>query len=103
MLVLSDIKHRLERGETEIPVRVGDQDIITLLEVSSRQRQSLLAGGMLNLVRQEIQGWKTVSALDRIELDINKLLKEYNATVEELKLIDEKIEDSPAVASYNFV
>jgi len=39
-----------------------------------------------------------VSALDRIELDINKLLKEYNATVEELKLIDEKIEDSPAVA-----
>lgn len=56
VLVLSDIKRRLERGETEIPVRVGDQDIITLLEVSSRQRQSLLAGGMLNLVRQELQG-----------------------------------------------
>nr|WP_320016014.1 aconitate hydratase [uncultured Desulfobacter sp.] len=56
VLVLSDIKRRLERGETEIPVRVGDQDIITLLEVSSRQRQSLLAGGMINLVRQELQG-----------------------------------------------
>jgi hypothetical protein len=30
--------------------------MITLLEVSVRQRQSLLAGGTLNLVRRELGG-----------------------------------------------
>lgn len=54
VLELEAIKKRLEQGETEIPVRVDGRDIITLLEVSGRQRQSLIAGGMLNLVRQEL-------------------------------------------------
>ncbi len=53
-LELSDIKRHLEHGDTEIPVKIGSQMILTLLDVSNRQRQSLVAGGMLNLVRQEL-------------------------------------------------
>jgi aconitate hydratase len=55
VLVLPDIRRRIEQGDAEIPVRVDGREIITLLEVSKRQRQSLLAGGMLNLVRQELE------------------------------------------------
>ena len=56
VLHLLDIKSRIERGDSEIPAMVDDQPIATLLEVSTRQRQSLIAGGMLNLVRQELGG-----------------------------------------------
>ncbi|GFE57605.1 aconitate hydratase [Geobacter sp. AOG1] len=38
-------------GATEIPVQVNGREIVTLLEVSDRERQELLAGGTLNLVR----------------------------------------------------
>lgn len=55
-LAVPDIRRRIEQGETEIPIKVDGRDLITLLEVSPRQRQSLLAGGMLNLVRQELGG-----------------------------------------------
>ena len=51
---LPDIRRRLEQGDTDIPVKADGREIITLLEVSNRQRHSLLAGGMLNLVRQEL-------------------------------------------------
>lgn len=51
---LPDIRARIERGEREIGIRADGKEIITLLEVSDRQRQSLLAGGTLNLVRQEL-------------------------------------------------
>ena len=54
VLSLNNIRRLVQQGEMEIPVRIDDQDIITLLEVSNRQRQSLLAGGMLNFVRQEL-------------------------------------------------
>ena len=39
-------------GATEIPVRVGSREIVTLLQVSERERQDLLAGGTLNYVRK---------------------------------------------------
>lgn len=52
---LNAVRRRIEQGNTEIPVKVDGRDIITLLEVSTRQRQSLLAGGMLNLVHQELE------------------------------------------------
>jgi aconitate hydratase len=55
VLVLPDIRRRIEQGDAEIPVKADGREIITLLEVSKRQRQSLLAGGMLNLVRQELE------------------------------------------------
>jgi len=54
VLLLSDIRQRIEQGDIEIPVMVDSQTIVTLLEVSDRQRQSLVAGGMLNLVRREL-------------------------------------------------
>jgi aconitate hydratase len=53
-IILSDIRSRVEQGDTEIPVEVEGQCIITLLEVSQRQRQSLLAGGALNFVKQQL-------------------------------------------------
>ncbi len=46
------IRHLVESGISEIPVVVNGRVILTLLEVSDRQRQELLAGGTLNFVRQ---------------------------------------------------
>jgi aconitate hydratase len=52
-LVLRNIRQRLERGDTEIPVMTADEAIVlTRLEVSPRQRAMLLAGGALNLAKQ---------------------------------------------------
>ena len=54
-VVFSDIRSRVERGDTEIPAEIEGEQVITLLEVSQRQRQALLAGGTLNAVKQELQ------------------------------------------------
>jgi len=53
-LIFNDLRRRLENGDTEIPVRIGDRDILTLLEVSDRQRQHLLAGGTLGYIKQQL-------------------------------------------------
>ena len=53
-VILKDIRERIENGDTEIPVEVNGQTIITLLDVSQRQRQALLAGGTLNFVKEEL-------------------------------------------------
>lgn len=53
-VVFPQIKKHLEAGDTEIPVQVDGRTVITLLEVSARQRQHLLAGGTLNFVRQKL-------------------------------------------------
>jgi aconitate hydratase len=50
-VVFPDVKKHLEQGDTEIPVTVAGKVIVTLLDVSSRQREHLLAGGTLNFVR----------------------------------------------------
>ncbi len=50
-LVLPEIRARLERGDTEIPVMVEGRTIVTRLAVSPHQRAMLLAGGALNLAR----------------------------------------------------
>jgi len=52
-LTLPEIRQRLERGDTEIPVVAADRTFITRLTVSPRQRAMLLAGGALNLARQQ--------------------------------------------------
>lgn len=52
-LVFPDLRQRIAAGASEIPVRIDGQEIVTRLEVSARQRQELLAGGTLNLVRQQ--------------------------------------------------
>jgi aconitate hydratase len=50
-----DVRKQIEKGDKEIPVTVDGQPIITLLEVSARQRKHLLAGGTLNFVKREIE------------------------------------------------
>ncbi|MBC7964051.1 MAG: aconitate hydratase [Steroidobacteraceae bacterium] len=47
-----EIRHLIESGAGQIPVFVNGREITTLLEVSDRQRQELLAGGTLNYVKQ---------------------------------------------------
>jgi aconitate hydratase len=47
------VKRAIADGATEIPISVGGREVVTLLEVSDRQRRILLAGGILNLAKQE--------------------------------------------------
>jgi aconitate hydratase len=54
-IAFPEIRRRLAAGDTEIPVEIAGRQIITLLEVSPRQREHLLAGGTLNFVRQSLQ------------------------------------------------
>jgi aconitate hydratase len=54
-LVLKDVRKRIERGDREIPVEADGRTIMTVLEVSDRQRKHLLAGGTLNYVKEELK------------------------------------------------
>lgn len=53
-VIFKNIRELLSSGAGEIPVQIGAREIITLLEVSERQRQHLLAGGILNFVKQQL-------------------------------------------------
>ncbi len=55
-VVLRDIRGRLERGDREIPVEAAGRTVLTVLDVSDRQRKHLLAGGTLNYVKEQIRG-----------------------------------------------
>ena len=50
-VVFPDLRQYILRGDVEIPVEAGVVRIITLLEVSDRQRLNLLAGSALNHVK----------------------------------------------------
>jgi len=52
--VFPGVRGRIERGDRELPVEVDGRTIMTILDVSERQRRHLLAGGALNFVREEI-------------------------------------------------
>jgi len=54
-VVLPDIRKRIEKGDREIPVQVNGGRIMTVLDVSDRQRKNLLAGGTLNHVKEELK------------------------------------------------
>lgn len=54
-VVLPEVRKHVEKGDIEIPVNVAGRMIITLLEVSDRQRRHLLAGGALNFVKEELR------------------------------------------------
>jgi len=54
-VVLPDVRARVERGDKEIPVEVEGRTIMTVLEVSDRQRRHLLSGGALNYVREDLK------------------------------------------------
>jgi aconitate hydratase len=53
-MVFSDIRRRIERGDREIPAEVDGQTVITILDVTERQRKHLLAGGALNFVKNDL-------------------------------------------------
>jgi aconitate hydratase len=53
-LEIRDVFRRIERGDVELPVSLDGKEIIAVLDVSQRQRESLLAGGTLNKVRREL-------------------------------------------------
>ena len=54
-VIFKNIRALLKGGAREIPVQIGEREIVTLLEVSDRQRQHLLAGGILNFVKQQLE------------------------------------------------
>ncbi|HUI70332.1 MAG TPA: aconitate hydratase [Spirochaetia bacterium] len=53
-VVFPDVRKRIERGDTEIPIEAGGKTVTTLLDVSARQREHLLAGGTLNFVKSKL-------------------------------------------------
>lgn len=55
---LTGVRALVEGGAREIPVQVDGGQIVTLLDASERERQQLLAGGMLNYVKEENHGRK---------------------------------------------
>ena len=55
-VLFRDIRERVLKGDTEIPVEVDGRVIMTNLDVSERQRKHLLAGGALNFVKKELEG-----------------------------------------------
>lgn len=54
-VVLPGVRERIAKGDEEIPVEVDGHRVVTLLDVSERQRKHLLAGGTLNDVKRELQ------------------------------------------------
>jgi len=50
-----DVRECVERGDREVLVEIEGKSVITILDVSDRQRKHLLAGGTLNFVRKELQ------------------------------------------------
>jgi aconitate hydratase len=52
ILILRGVRRLVADGATEIPVDVNGRVLITLLQVSPRERQEILAGGTLNYVRK---------------------------------------------------
>ncbi|MBI2354793.1 MAG: aconitate hydratase [Deltaproteobacteria bacterium] len=48
-----DLRRLVESGAREIPLLVAGREVVTLLDVSERQRRELLAGGTLNFVKEQ--------------------------------------------------
>jgi aconitate hydratase len=51
-LVFTGVRALIASGAKEIPVQVDGREIVTLLDISERERQELLAGGTLNYVKK---------------------------------------------------
>ena len=54
-VVLPEVRRHLENGDREIPVEVDAREVITILDVSDRQRRHLIAGGALNFVKNQLK------------------------------------------------
>ena len=55
MVSFPDIRAIIETGATEILMEVDGVPITTVLDVSDRQREFLLAGGAINFVRRRLE------------------------------------------------
>ena len=53
-ITLKDIRRNLSNNDKEIPVDVDGMNILTVLDVSDRQRKFLLAGSALNYIKEEL-------------------------------------------------
>ncbi|MDH4164541.1 MAG: aconitate hydratase [Nitrospirota bacterium] len=54
VLLFPDLRKLIAGGSREIPVQAGGRTIMTMLDISDRQRKHLLAGGTLNFVKEEL-------------------------------------------------
>lgn len=54
-VILPHIREHVEGGKKDIPVEVKGRQIMTVLDVSERQRKHLLAGGTLNYVKEQLR------------------------------------------------
>jgi aconitate hydratase len=52
-VVFRDLQGLISSGAEEIPITVDGREIVTVLEVSDRERKELLAGGTINYVKKE--------------------------------------------------
>lgn len=77
-----EIGNLIEKAKTQ-------EEQIALLE-QERKRLS-------QIIQVEARRQTLLSTKENLENDIDKVVKAYNATTEELKLIDHQIEESPAV------
>jgi len=53
-VVFPDLRARIERGDSVIPIETAGRTVIVVLDVSDRERKHLLAGGTLNFVKEEL-------------------------------------------------
>jgi aconitate hydratase len=53
-LLFPDVRKRIARGDREIPIEADGRTIMTVLDVSERERDHLLAGGTLNFVKSKL-------------------------------------------------
>ncbi len=54
-VTFSGVRKRIEQGDREIPAEANGRTIITLLDLSERQRKHLLSGGTLNFVKGQLK------------------------------------------------
>jgi aconitate hydratase len=52
---LPGIRNRLQKGEEEVPLKKGDDEVTLLAEYSQRERDILLAGGVLRQLREKAE------------------------------------------------
>jgi aconitate hydratase len=52
---LPEIRNRLESGDEEVPLKKGDDEVTLLAEYSPRERDILLAGGILRQLREKAE------------------------------------------------
>jgi aconitate hydratase len=55
ILVIPDLRSQIEKRREEIMVEANGRPIITVLDISNRQREHILAGGALNFVKKRLK------------------------------------------------